>query len=119
MNHEKKEISFNDDIDDTYLYGSIDKLIKYLQNLKMDYIGSKNLHLDFDAGYNNISVSIKGTRLETDEELSQRLASEEAIRMRREEAARKKREKLEKKVGIKKMKDYEEFLRLKGIFEGT
>lgn len=55
--------------------------------------------LEFDAGYNSISESVRFTRLETDEEYADRIAKEKQTEEK------------------KKAKEYQEYLTLKKKFE--
>lgn len=62
---------------DGHLDGNIDKIMEYLQVIKVAHPDCSNIEVVLDAGYNNISMDIYGWREETDQEYKQRLNREE------------------------------------------
>jgi hypothetical protein len=116
---DRKIVQIKDDLygSDEVFYGPIDGLIDYLKGLKKFYPDVKDLKIDFDAGYNNVEFYVIGSRLENDEEYSQRMAAEEKARLDAEARKQKRIEAMKKKSKKDKQKAYEQFLELKAVFE--
>ena len=67
---------------DLDLHCTLEELIEELIEIKEEYTekGLGDLTLDFDAGYNSISVALLGTRLETEYEYMSRTKREDKIK---------------------------------------
>ena len=72
-------------VDDYLLEGNLDEIIARLQAVKAQYSKHLSLHLDF--GYGESDADLRGCRLETDKERSDRLT---AGRMQKKAAAKRK-----------------------------
>jgi len=88
---------------DWMLNGDIDTVIQNLQNLKTKY-PNHHLLVSLDAGYNNISMNIIGSRQETDAEREDRLVDEKKAKEVKDKKLVAKRLKIiqeAKKLGLK------------------
>lgn len=84
----KKEIVQGLKSFDAYqLSGSVDETLKFLSKLRRDYKkqGFYNLSFEMDMNYGELEgVTLYGTRQETDEEYTKRLAKEEKRKLNQE-----------------------------------
>lgn len=69
----KKYIPFVKDVDAMFQDMRIDHVIETLQKIKSENSNIEDLSIDIDSGYSNISISVIGKRLETDEEYKIRI----------------------------------------------
>lgn len=104
VEEQKKQIEVNIDFDASRLYGKIDGVIAYLQELRQQHSGV-DLLIDFGtSGYDSVEEEISYYREETDEEFARRLAELDRQRKAREEEARREEQ---------RKKDLREYERLK------
>lgn len=75
-----QDVSENLEIDDYIFEGHVSEVIIRLQDLCSQYGKHHHLYLDLDAGHNNIEVSLRGTRSETDKERDKRLADRRGVK---------------------------------------
>jgi len=80
----KEEEVWLDDSEDIFS-GNIDEIIQKLQSIKEDLAtrGYKNIRLNENAGYENISHSAYGKRIETDKEFERRMKNREAQKQKK------------------------------------
>lgn len=100
----KRQVEVQIDFDANRLYGKIDEVITYLQELRAQYADRELLVGFTTSGYDSVEEEISYYREETDEEFAQRLADEERQRKAREEEARREEQ---------RRKDLKEYERLK------
>jgi hypothetical protein len=95
MKQEKCKIKFTQDIE---LQITLNDIIEQLTELKdvLEKKGITECWLDIDSGYSNYTTSIKGFRLETDEEFQTRIDAVNRIKNKQKESRRKQYEKLRK-----------------------
>jgi putative ubiquitin-RnfH superfamily antitoxin RatB of RatAB toxin-antitoxin module len=95
MKQEKSKIKFTQDI---CLQITLDDIILQLTEIKdaLEKKGITECWLDIDSGYSNYTTSIKGYRLETDEEYNKRIELTESLKNKEKESRRKQYEKLRK-----------------------
>lgn len=95
MKQEKSKIKFTQDI---CLQITLDDIILQLTETKdaLEKKGITECWLDIDSGYSNYTTSIKGYRLETDEEYNMRIDTENKTKNKEKESRRKQYEKLRK-----------------------
>lgn len=85
--------------------GNLDEFISELTDFQREQEekGFCNIQIDFDAGYNNLSIVTQGQRLETDKEYAARLKKEDLAAQKYKNQKEKKREKIiaqAKKLGM-------------------
>lgn len=92
---ERKQIIERIEVDKNRLYGSIDDAIKYLTEMRTQYLGTDIGLEEHWTGYEDMDMVLCYTRDENDLEMSSRLATEawEKKRAKEEERMRKDREK--------------------------
>lgn len=88
--------------------GSIDSVVKFLQDKQTAWQahGYTNIVIDAYQSYDDVSIELKGDRLETDQELGVRVAVEKRFSKSKQEIAKQK-EKTEKALLARLKKKYE------------
>lgn len=99
MKQEVREVLLEEIVE--ILSGEIGFVIKTLKEWKKEFEGYKEIFIDFDAWYEEISAELIGVRLETDEEYKSRIEIEEKelkTRIKRKETRKKNSEKKKKEM---------------------
>ena len=107
----KQQITITiEEVEPDWLDGSIENAIHKIQALKASRPEFDEIFIHTDIYYESITVIISGTRLETDQELKDRLAKQR-------KASNKKREAKIKEKAKQDEKEYQEYLKLKKKYE--
>lgn len=95
MKELKSKIKFTHDIQ---LQVTLNDIIEQLTQLKdsLEKKGITECWLDIDSGYSSYTTSVKGFRLETDEEYNKRIEMVSTLKNKEKESRRKQYEKLRK-----------------------